>query len=461
MERQEVQVDEGISLIDIFRLFLSRIKFLILAVLIGCVLGSSLAVLTTHNVNYYGTSVTFFVNPKKADASGESTGINGTYSAPIMDSMIKQLNSEMFAEKLILNDEELPEKDIWGDTAAKNQTLNGLIDPAKEKLTALTEKETEIENKTEEKADKLLVLTEANNLLTEKNKALNESYELLNDEWYSEYLKNVKTNENGQLQSIFSPSFNEAVYIRLREDGTIAPNSKLATKYHAWTEARTAQENAENAKIDLQTEVDDLTETIKTLEKDLETAKKETNEAVNAALKEWRKTKKYREALSKYKKSVSFQYLLDTKDLEDTQYLSRNQIFVTISIKSNKTAEKDFAEDLFERVKTVVPSFVEENMTPIAGYDGTVCTRLTRLDEIRLTNPNYTLKSALKYGAVAGAAALVLACIVVILLDKSDKRLRDTEVITRKFNLPVLGVIPAIDFAATTGDEEKTSTEVR
>jgi hypothetical protein len=30
-------------------------------------------------------------------------------------------------------------------------------------------------------------------------------------------------------------------------------------------------------------------------------------------------------------------------------------------------------------------------------------------------------------------------------LDKSDKRLRDTEIITRKFNVPLLGIVPTIE----------------
>jgi capsular polysaccharide biosynthesis protein len=62
-----------------------------------------------------------------------------------------------------------------------------------------------------------------------------------------------------------------------------------------------------------------------------------------------------------------------------------------------------------------------------------------------LTNPLYTTKQAIKYGILMAAVAFVFAAVIIILLDKSDKRLRDTEIITKKFNIPLLGIVPTID----------------
>ena len=66
-------------------------------------------------------------------------------------------------------------------------------------------------------------------------------------------------------------------------------------------------------------------------------------------------------------------------------------------------------------------------------------------DEIHRTNPNHRTTQVSKYGLLFGAAALVIAAVVIIIVDKSDKRLRDTEVITKKFNVPILGIVPSID----------------
>jgi hypothetical protein len=92
-----------------------------------------------------------------------------------------------------------------------------------------------------------------------------------------------------------------------------------------------------------------------------------------------------------------------------------------------------------------MPIFVEENMAIPSGYSGTKCRRITRDDGIVNTNQGYTLSTAVKYGLLAGAAALVLACVAVIVLDRSDKRLRNYEQTMSAFNVPVLGVIPTIE----------------
>ena len=62
-----------------------------------------------------------------------------------------------------------------------------------------------------------------------------------------------------------------------------------------------------------------------------------------------------------------------------------------------------------------------------------------------MTNPLYTTKEAIKYAFLAAAAGFVIASVIIIILDKSDKRLRDTEIIVRKFNVPLLGIVPTIE----------------
>ena len=45
----------------------------------------------------------------------------------------------------------------------------------------------------------------------------------------------------------------------------------------------------------------------------------------------------------------------------------------------------------------------------------------------------------------SGAAALIVACVVVIVVDRSNKKLRDYEMTMEKFKVPVLGIIPSIE----------------
>ena len=39
----------------------------------------------------------------------------------------------------------------------------------------------------------------------------------------------------------------------------------------------------------------------------------------------------------------------------------------------------------------------------------------------------------------------VVACVIIIIADRSDKRLRDCDVITREFQVPILGIVPTIE----------------
>ena len=77
-----------------------------------------------------------------------------------------------------------------------------------------------------------------------------------------------------------------------------------------------------------------------------------------------------------------------------------------------------------------------------SGYNGTNCIRITRTDNVYRTNSDVAKPTAVKNALLFGAAFFVIACIIVIFVDRSDKRLRSIEQITDIFNVPVLGVIP-------------------
>ena len=173
-------------------------------------------------------------------------------------------------------------------------------------------------------------------------------------------------------------------------------------------------------------------------------------EKVETAIEAWRETNNYRVVITRIKKSVEFSYYEET-DSADMVNLAKSFIYMDIRVLNDST----FAEQLFARVKQVLPGFVENKMpVPKPDYIGTNCTYVSTLSRVTLLNPNATLKSAVKYGLVVGAIALVGAAVAVILIDRSDKRLRNYELIMAKFNIPVLGVIPTIH-----REEEKTSSE--
>ena len=377
---ENLQTEEGISLLDIVKLLLGKIKLLILVGIIGGFLGGMFAVWRTIDINYYGTTIEFYVNPEKPrETSGEGSqyGVYGAYGRHVMDNMIKLLESESFTEKLLLGGQPLPDKKDF----ASNAELCAAIDKAQEKI------------------DILNVATDA----------------------YTKALS-AKTQQYLEFEKLFFKYYpNEDFYSYDYENRY---NESVVAAYKTY----------EKLVVEAETKEKELS--LISLSTDIETP-------INNALTLWRQTYKYKNDLYNTKNSVSFSYLQASEDIEDANNLARSFIYVNISVLGD--GNKAFAIDLLERVKVVVPAYVEENMTVPTDYQGTNCQKITTTETIGLTNQGYTTNQAIKYAVLVAAAAVLVVCVIIIIVDRSDKRLRDYEIITKKFNVPVLGVVPTIE----------------
>ena len=178
---------------------------------------------------------------------------------------------------------------------------------------------------------------------------------------------------------------------------------------------------------------------------------KESDAIIEILFEEWREHPVYLDNLSRFKKAVKYSYLGADEDIADANNLARSFIYVDISVLN----DEEFAKDLLTRVKRCVPAYIEQNMIVPTEYEGTSCTRITRNDDIRRTNPNFRRNQSIKYAILAAVAAGVVAAGLIIILDAQDKRLRDYEVITRKLKVPVLGIIPTIEEMNQIADTKK------
>ena len=152
-------------------------------------------------------------------------------------------------------------------------------------------------------------------------------------------------------------------------------------------------------------------------------------------------TGEYKTFLARVKNAVRFSYLESDADIDDANNLARSFIYVNISVINDRV----FAENVLKSVREVVPWYVEANMTVPSDYSGTNCQKITVMESIHLTNPGYTTNQAFKYAFLFAAAAVAVTCVIIILVDKSDKRLRDYETVMRNLEVPVLGVVPTIE----------------
>ncbi len=401
---------EGLSLTNIFKLFLSKLKLLILVLVCGAIVGGAFGFIRTNGVNYYGTRLEFYINPETSDDSvnSESTyGVYGAYGKHVMDNMIKLLSSEIFTEKLILNGSPLPEKDKWVNTESETEValdLNTKIDAAQVEVDSYNDKYEDLLALTKEKND-LVVL-------------YNAAYEELKAVWQSYYFEG----------DTISSSFNETEYYKNNYDED-PKYASLQEKFNTWSDLN----ERGNAKAN----------EIKIMQDDLSEMRKVRDDKLNVALSAWRQTAAYKDSLYKFRESVSFSYLEDDAKAEDAADLARSFIYVSINVLGD--ANKTFAEDLMARIQVQVPDYVEENMVIPSGYSGTRCIEITTTSGIALTNPSYTKDSVIKFALLGGVAVLVLACVILVIVDSSDKRVRSYEQIDRYLKVPLLGIIPSID----------------
>lgn len=397
---EEMQNEEGLSLLEIIRILFHKLKLLILVVIIGAVCGAAFGVWKTKNVKYYGTSIEFYVNPEKPKAVGSSSnstanavgsqyGVYGAYGRHVMDAIVKLLSSESFAEQLMLDEESgLPSTKIYP-------------------------------NLDEEKYNNAKHAIAAANAAWEDAVALDQpraaALENLQEFWNNTQVDTFSLSNCKKLINAYKDDDS-----KYSEDGKIMMEN-MKTLYENYLEADDKRTDALMA---------------------AEAVQQTTDTSVELLLENWRSTSKYKENLNKFKDAVSYSYLDDegAKE-EDANNLARSFIYVNINVLNDKA----FAEDLLDRVKVAVPAYIEKNMIVPADYEGTSCTRITRSDSIQQTNPNYTRNQAIKFSVLLAAAAGVIAAFIVIIIDLQDKRLRDHEVISRKFKIPVLGIVPTIE----------------
>lgn len=132
-----------------------------------------------------------------------------------------------------------------------------------------------------------------------------------------------------------------------------------------------------------------------------------------------------------------------TKSLSYSYNFKASQIKVSVSVLN----DEQLAKNLLKAVESHVPEFIQSRMSNPSTQTGKVTCEVLTYNRALLLNEGQTVKEMMKFGLIAGLAAAVIACAVVIIVDRMDNRLRDYEDIPVKFALPVLGVIPRIDTA--------------
>lgn len=172
----------------------------------------------------------------------------------------------------------------------------------------------------------------------------------------------------------------------------------------------------------------------------------------------------YDKLIQKVKKSIAFYYKADgTVEVENSDTESKNFIYVELAVKEEGIFTKEFTGELLRQIQVKIPKIVSQTMyvptdkTSSGGYVyiTTGCTLVTPLyPMVEWMNKTYTLTETIKWSLIAGVGLFLLACVAVILVERLDQRIKDSETIERKLGIPVLGVIPNHDFGEDTENKK-------
>ncbi len=415
MEEIEQKTSE-LSVMYVIRLLWSKVLLLLLVLIVGGVLGAALGWFRTHDVQYYGTTLEFYINPRKDSddtiVSDSQYGAYGSYNVTVMNTIVELLSSEAFAEKLMLDENGFPK--AKNPVELPNGEYSTRIEELNNAALYLAKQET-IDAQAE--YDAFI----ANDLAVLKAD-LATATETLNEAWAAARDSDPGMPEKPQ----WSDNTELNALITAKERAQIAYDTGIIEAKALLNEADAAQEQ--------------MLEIWRNVDKDYYTSK-----------------------LNKIVNSVQFSYY-NTNSGEEVNKddLARSFIYVKISVLNDKA----YAQNLRELLIDQIPDYIVEKMPVPSGYDGTSCIRTSRTDDVAQTNTGVVTSTAIKYALIFGAAALAIAAVVIVVIDRSDKRLRSVEQITDSFNVPVLGVIPTfkdtqrVDATSESTQNPNTDTEV-
>ena len=364
---EKVENKEGISIKEIFKILLKKIKLLLLVLLIGATVGVGFGFLTNVGKIYYGTSMQFYVNPVPTEDEVESDSyfaVNGTYTRNVMDGLIKLLSSESFVERLLMDEDGLPIERFRDSENAEN--INAKIAEALGPI------------------DREKAANEALELVKEARADAQEDYSKKHNKWVSIQDEIIFAKNTGNLDVL--PTLNALL------------------------------EEAKQVRAEARAILDEKNDEHEIALDNQKIAKKEAEKARNAVYAEYRKTNIYKKLLQKIHASVQFSWYKSSEE-EHLEMIARSFIYVDIQVED----DEKLAHDLYDQICAVLPNYVSEAMPKPSGYAGTACRQITRLDQVGTLNASQAPRASLKYGLLLGLASFTVACVAVILTERKHK----------------------------------------
>lgn len=154
----------------------------------------------------------------------------------------------------------------------------------------------------------------------------------------------------------------------------------------------------------------------KAAEVDYQEAYETAKEFVDPVYELYRRTPIYQKLINAIKSSVTYSYY-KTDDDDSVDSLAKSFIYVEISM----LGDEKFAGDVYQQIDQILPSYVMDKMPVPTGFFGTSCEKITRMDQVGRINEGHMIKSAIKYALILSVVAFGVACVVVVVVERSHK----------------------------------------
>lgn len=348
--------NDEIDLLDIIKILFSKAKLLVcialLAAIVGGVIGGAFTLLGKRE---YGTQVEFYITPNSNDSN-----------------VLHLLASERFSEKLLLDENGLPEnrsgEDYDAALAAKIASDEAAAALAKAReLSKQAPRDMAIAQKTYE----------------EKQKAYDDVYNLLNVYKSATSDKIVEDPEHVQKMKQYEADLEKARIEKKQAEEAYYAASQ--TSLQAAHELEAAREKAASAKAT----ADKLAEDI---------------------LEEWREEAQNKKKISLINESISYKYIdVETPDKATGETTNRQFLIVSISVEKDEA----LAKRLLSNMRDKLPLYVEENIENDSDTE-TTCTLISTAAEVENLSKNSLVKEVAKFALITSFMSLAVACIVVV-----------------------------------------------
>lgn len=348
--------NDEIDLLDIIKILFSKAKLLVcialLAAIVGGVIGGAFTLLGKRE---YGTQVEFYITPNSNDSN-----------------VLHLLASERFSEKLLLDENGLPENRSGEDYDA---ALEAKL--ASDEAAAALAKARELSKQ----APRDMAI--AQKTYEEKQKAYDDVYNLLNVYKSATSDKIVEDPEHVQKMKQYEADLEKARIEKKQAEEAYYAASQ--TSLQAAHELEAAREKAASAKAT----ADKLAEDI---------------------LEEWREEAQNKKKISLINESISYKYIdVETPDKATGETTNRQFLIVSISVEKDEA----LAKRLLSNMRDKLPLYVEENIENDSDTE-TTCTLISTAAEVENLSKNSLVKEVAKFALITSFMSLAVACIVVV-----------------------------------------------